>query len=106
MSTTRKTIALAGVLLIAGAVATAEAAKKKVSRGGQEAEEASELMQMFDADKNGTVSKDEFLSRMGQMFDRLDTNKNQQLEPRELNRLPYAMSGQCLKASPPPRCLQ
>jgi hypothetical protein len=45
------------------------------------------LIQMMDKDKNGTVSKDEFLQFMGQEFDRVDVNKNGTLEPREARAL-------------------
>ena len=48
---------------------------------------ARQLLQMMDADKNGVVSKEEFLQFMSQTFDRLDTNKNNQLEKEELRRL-------------------
>jgi hypothetical protein len=107
MCMTRKIIALAGVLLVAGAVTTADAAKKKpvTSENESAREEVSELMKMFHADKNGTVSREEFLAIMGQEFDALNTSKTGQLTPSELSRLPMAMSGTCLKANPPPRCL-
>ena len=105
MSMTQKIIALAGVLLIAGAVATAEAAKKRVpSRAHEEAVETSELVKMLDIDKNGVVSKEEFMNFMSREFDRLDVNKNQQLEPSELSRA--ALGESCYRASPPPRCLR
>ena len=106
MSTTRKIIALAGILLIAGAVTTADAAKKRVSsRAQEELTETSELMKLFDADNKGTVSKEQFLAIMGQKFDALNRSQTGQLSPSELSRLPMAMSGTCLNANPPPRCL-
>src|SRR5580704_13196216 len=113
MSTTRKIIAFAGVLLIAGAVTTADAAKKKrvTSEGESAREEVSELMKMFDTEKKGTVSKEEFLAIMGQEFDALNRSKTGQLTASELNRLPAAISGlakdgaSCFRAIPPPRCL-
>jgi len=42
---------------------------------------------MMDTDKNGTVSKDEFIEFMSQTFDRLDVNKSGQLEREELRGL-------------------
>jgi hypothetical protein len=39
------------------------------------------------SDKNGTVTKDEFLQFMSQTFDRLDANTNDRLEREELQRL-------------------
>jgi len=41
---------------------------------------------MMDADRNGTVSKSEFLQYMSQEFDRRDANKSGQLERNELSR--------------------
>jgi hypothetical protein len=41
----------------------------------------------MDADKNGTVSKDEFLQFMSQTYDSLDVNRSHQLEPGELQRM-------------------
>jgi Ca2+-binding EF-hand superfamily protein len=39
---------------------------------------------MMDKDKDGTVSKDEFMEFMSREFDRLDVNKSGKLEPRHL----------------------
>jgi Ca2+-binding EF-hand superfamily protein len=41
----------------------------------------------MDTDKNGTVSKDEFLQFISQTFDRLDVNKSGGLERNELRRM-------------------
>jgi hypothetical protein len=108
MSMTRKIIALAAVLLVAGAASTAEAAKR-VSKSQQEVNDVAAVLKMMDADKNGVVSKDEFLNYMSRVFDRLDVNKNTQLEPGELRRLPAAVNEQfstiCERSNPPPRCI-
>lgn len=40
----------------------------------------------MDKDKNGVVSKEEFLEFMSKEFDRLDVNRNEQLERREMMR--------------------
>ncbi|HMK90444.1 MAG TPA: EF-hand domain-containing protein [Methylocystis sp.] len=48
-----------------------------------------ELLQLMDADKNGRVSKEEFMSFMSAEFDRLDRDKNRELTRAELTRLPY-----------------
>ena len=45
------------------------------------------LLHQMDTDKNGTVTKDEFLQFMSQTFDRLDANKSGRLEREELRRL-------------------
>ena len=108
MSMTRNMIALTGVLLIAGAVTTADAAKKKPVDSVRV--ETTELMQIFDADRNGRISKEEFLAIMGQEFDALNRSKTGQLSPSELGRLPAAIRGagpdslSCQRANPPPRC--
>ena len=66
------------------------------------------IVRMMDADKNGVVSKEEFLNYMSRVFDRLDVNGNMQLEPSELRQLPAVVSGpyssSCQRANPPPRC--
>ena len=46
-----------------------------------------QLLRMMDADKNGTVTKDEFLQFMSQTFSRLDADKNERLDRQELRRL-------------------
>jgi hypothetical protein len=42
-----------------------------------------ELLRLMDKDRNGSVSKDEFMQFMSQTFDRLDVNKSGQLESKE-----------------------
>jgi Ca2+-binding EF-hand superfamily protein/mono/diheme cytochrome c family protein len=46
-----------------------------------------QLLRLMDSDKNGTVTKDEFLQFMSQTFDRLDVNTNDRLVREELQRL-------------------
>jgi Ca2+-binding EF-hand superfamily protein len=46
-----------------------------------------QLLRLMDRDQNGVVTKDEFMSFMSQTFDRLDKNKNGQLEEHELRPL-------------------
>jgi len=41
---------------------------------------------MMDKDKNGVVSKEEFLGFMSQTFDRADVNHDLQLSPAEVGR--------------------
>jgi len=45
------------------------------------------LLRQMDTDRNGTVSKREFLQFMRRKFYRLDTNHNGKLERNELRRL-------------------
>jgi Ca2+-binding EF-hand superfamily protein len=49
--------------------------------------DAQQLLCMMDSDKNGAVTKDEFLRFMSQAFNRLDVDKNERLEREELRRL-------------------
>ncbi len=42
------------------------------------------LLRQMDKDKNGTVSKDEFLRHFSERFDRLDANRDRRLESDEL----------------------
>jgi len=80
---TRKFIALVGMSLVAGTVSTAAFAVSK--RAATEIRsDVAQLLREMDKDMNGTVSKDEFLQFMGQMFDRFDVNRSNQLEPTEL----------------------
>ena len=45
------------------------------------------LLLQMDADQNGKVSKKEFLDFMSAEFDRLDVNKDGELDTKELNEL-------------------
>jgi Ca2+-binding EF-hand superfamily protein len=84
MSMIRKFIAFAGMSLVIGTVSTAAFAVSK--RAGSEVRsDVSQLLRAMDKDMNGTVSKDEFLQFMGQMFDRFDVNRSNQLESTELS---------------------
>jgi hypothetical protein len=45
---------------------------------------AKQLMLAMDTDKNGKISKEEWMKFMSDEFDRLDTNHNGELDPKEL----------------------
>lgn len=49
--------------------------------------ETERLLKLMDTDKNGKVSKQEFMQFMEAEFDRLDVNKDGQLDVGELTRL-------------------
>jgi Ca2+-binding EF-hand superfamily protein len=57
------------------------------------------LLRQMDRDKNGTVSKDEFLRHFSERFDRLDVNRDRRLESEEL--LPMLIPNGKKKKSPP-----
>ena len=46
--------------------------------------EVKQLVLLMDADKNGRISKQEFMSFMAAEFDRLDTDKSGELDVKEL----------------------
>ena len=47
-------------------------------------EEVKQLLQLLDADKNGRVSKTEFMQFMSAEFDRLDKDRSGELDVKEL----------------------
>lgn len=51
-----------------------------------------QLLQLMDTDKNGKVSKEEFMRFMEAEFDFADKNKDGELDPNELKRLQYALT--------------
>ena len=89
MSMTRKFIALVGMSLVVGTVSTAAFAAVSKRAGSEVRSDVSQLLRAMDKDMNGTVSKDEFLQFMGQMFDRFDVNRSNQLEPTELRNVAF-----------------
>ena len=71
----------------AGAMAEATAAaedSQKVAAGTPATEQ---LLLLMDKDKNGKVSKAEFMAFMDAEFDRLDVNKDGELDVKELTQL-------------------
>jgi hypothetical protein len=46
--------------------------------------EVKQLLLLMDTDKNGKISKQEFMTFMEAEFDRLDKNKSGELDPKEL----------------------
>jgi Ca2+-binding EF-hand superfamily protein len=75
-----KTIALIATSLVVGTISTAALAASHTAAD----RDVKALLNKLDKDHNGVVSKDEFLDAMGREFDRLDVNKNNTLEPKEL----------------------
>jgi hypothetical protein len=102
MSTKLKLI-LGGVLFMASAAVTstaiadqpaapASATKLKVGLSP-----VAQLVQLMDTDKNGKVSKEEFMRFMEAEFDLADEDKNGELDPKELqhfiNRISHPVRG-------------
>lgn len=48
------------------------------------AQKVKELLLLMDTDKNGKISRQEWLNFMSAEFDRLDTDKSGELDPKEL----------------------
>jgi len=85
-------IALVTTALVVGAASSPAFA---VSPGGVTAGEAQarELLKLMDTDKNGKVSRQEFMRFMEAEFDRLDVDHNGELSVQELSRFPYGGRG-------------
>ena len=74
------------LLAVAFAVASSSAALAYSKRTRAIANtDVRQLMRLMDTDKNGSISKDEFMQFMAQKFDRLDADKSGQLEAKELS---------------------
>jgi EF hand domain-containing protein len=86
MPMTRNLIALVGMSLVVGSVSTGAVAQSRRTAAAAE-RDVQQLIRMMDADRNGVVSKEEFMNYMSQTFDRLDVNKSGTLEPNELRRM-------------------
>ena len=86
MARTRGTIFLVGVSLAVGIISTSTIAQSKKATATRDAQ-ARQLLRAMDKDKDGTVSKQEYLDFMSGTFNRLDVKKNGQLKEEELRRL-------------------
>jgi hypothetical protein len=76
-------------LLVAGPIVTTAWARGDYTRPASSPlllgeEEAKQLILLLDEDKNGRVSKKEFMNFMAAEFDRLDTDKSGELDVQEL----------------------
>jgi hypothetical protein len=93
---TGKAIAVIAASIVVGAISTSAFAVSKRTAATAD-RDVRQLVRMMDKDRNGVVSKDEFMQFMGQTFDRLDVNKSGTLEPRELQPLtmPKGLLGDC-----------
>jgi hypothetical protein len=86
--TTLLIMAIAVLLAGAGFVRTAIAQKENVPKAQDKlalsVDEVKQLILMMDTDKNGKVSKQEFMAFMSAEFDRLDKDKSGELDVKEL----------------------
>ncbi|MFY9658740.1 MAG: EF-hand domain-containing protein [Methylocystis sp.] len=90
-------IALLAALAIA-AVATSQAFAKH-RRGGNEARVAA-IIQQMDADRNGRISKEEFMQYMSLEFDRIDRDRSGELTSEEVSRSPLLTGGGATHTNP------
>ena len=88
MVRSRSTIFLVGVSLAVGIISTFAIAQSKNTKATATRDAyARQLLRAMDKDKDGTVSKQEYLDFMSGTFNRLDVKKNGQLKEEELRRL-------------------
>ena len=72
-------VIIPAILLIAAAKADSPSPKSDA--------QTKQLLQLMDTDQNGKVSRDEFMKFMAAEFDRLDVNKDGELDVKELTAL-------------------
>jgi hypothetical protein len=83
--TRRNLIALMGAAALAGsALAQKAATPKQPNKGALAEENVKELLILMDTNKNGQISKQEWMRFMEAEFDRLDKGKKGELDPKEL----------------------
>jgi Ca2+-binding EF-hand superfamily protein len=65
-------------------IAVAQAPEQNLEQGEMT---TAELLTLMDKDRNGKISRQEFMDFMSAEFDRLDVNKDGELDPDELKNL-------------------
>ena len=75
---------LAMALFVGNATAQKENVPKAQDKIALSVDEVRQLILMMDTDKNGKVSKQEFMNFMSAEFDRLDKDKSGELDVKEL----------------------
>ena len=83
----------AAVAAAPAAQESSENAARKEKNVAAGEKEAKKLLLLMDRDKNGMVSKEEFMSFMEAEFERLDKDKNGQLDVKELTQSQVRSSG-------------
>jgi Ca2+-binding EF-hand superfamily protein len=80
---TRRNLLIA-VMAATGAMAVADVAPKPQDKFAQANENVKQLLLLLDADKNGKVSKREWMAFMEAEFNKLDRDGNGELDQKEL----------------------
>jgi len=75
------------VVLLAGMIAGSGIAADNTQKVAAGAPATKQLLLLMDTDKNGKVSKQEFMSFMEAEFNKLDTNHDGELDVKELTQL-------------------
>jgi hypothetical protein len=83
MSKTRRFITFVGMTLVVGSMSTSAFSVSKHTARTASSTAGTGQVRMMDRDRNGAVSKGEFLQYMSQTFHRRDVNKSGQLEARD-----------------------
>jgi len=89
-----KVLVVAAGLLAAGAslgTAAAQAADKPKDKLTLGEVEVKQLILLMDADKNGKISREEYMRFMQAEFDRLDKDKNGELDVKELTQSTFVV---------------
>jgi Ca2+-binding EF-hand superfamily protein len=80
---TRRSV-LIWLVSASGILAATDAAPKPLDKFAQANENVKELLLLLDTDKNGRISKQEWMSFMEAEFNKLDKDGNGELDPKEL----------------------
>jgi len=80
---TRRSLLIA-LMSATGAIAVADVAPKPQDKFAQANENVKQLLLLLDADKNGRISKQEWMAFMEAEFNKLDKDGNGELDQREL----------------------
>ena len=72
------------LLSCAGVAQQKESVPRPVDKHTLASDNVKVLLLLMDTDKNGKITKQEWMRFMEAEFDRLDTNKNGELDPKEL----------------------
>jgi Ca2+-binding EF-hand superfamily protein len=98
----RKAVALIATSFVVGTISTAVLSATRQTAATAD-RDVKQLVRLMDKDKNGVVSKEEFMEFMGRTFDRIDVDKNGTLEPKELRQtaIPRAVLRDCVHRSFP-----
>jgi Ca2+-binding EF-hand superfamily protein len=80
---TRRSLLIA-LMSSAGAMAVTDVAQKPRDKFALANEDVKELLLLLDTDKNGRISKQEWMNFMEAEFNKLDKDGNGELDPKEL----------------------